>query len=147
MPAYLNRPDLMPFNLIGTFFTALLLSNCGVVSTGGGSGTFTDAVPNGTVVAQGNFSSQNGQTVTGSAIIYNMGAPNYIVRLSGLTAPSESGLLVQVWGNGSSPTYQVTLRGASGNQNYSFSSNSQSFSRVCIHSNLKQLDYGCALLQ
>ena len=123
----------------------ILLSSCGGITLGGGTGT-NAAIPNGTVISQGNFTSLNGQTVTGAAILYNMGSSSYIVRLSGLSAPTENGLKVQVYANGTN-VFSTPLQSTTGNQNYSFTSTSSSFSQVYIYSTLNAEIYGQALLQ
>lgn len=86
------------------------LTGCGGISIGIGRGILNDSVPNGTVLTQGNFSGQNGQTVTGAAIIYTIGINNYIVRLSGITISFENGLQMWVMANESKPAYIASLK-------------------------------------
>lgn len=127
------------------FATCAMLAGCGPIKAG--SSSPNDPAPNATIIAQGTFTSLNGQTVTGAAIVYETGGSSYIVRLSGISAPAENGLQVVVVANG---TTQATfaLRAPTGSQNYSMSMSAYSvyWNQVNIHSSVNDEDYGEALL-
>ena len=137
------------FRYLARLVSLCLLCNCGEVAVGGGgSGVFNDSRPNGAVVVQGQFEAQNNNpALTGQGIIFSAGASGYIARLEGITLTWQSGLLVQVFSSSSgTPAVSTALRGASGNQNYSFTSTSNSFSSLCIFSTQINRNYGCAPL-
>jgi hypothetical protein len=118
---------------------------CGQVTLGGG--TANDAVPVGTIVAQGSFTSvASGKPVTGTVTVY-LASSIYIVRLQGLSTPSESGLFVRGVVNGIA-AQDLALRSTSGNQNYTFSSvpAGSIWAQVKIYSATANLDYGLATL-
>jgi hypothetical protein len=104
------------------FVASTLLAACGI-SLGGG--TFNDPTPTGTVIAQGSFNSYNGRTVTGIVSVWEQddgGSCTHVVQLQSLSAPTDAGLEVVPLVNGAtnvSPTF-YSLRGSSGNQNYTF---------------------------
>src|SRR4051794_23977880 len=77
----------------GIVTTASLLFACSGVNIGlGGGGAPNDTRPTGTPLVQGTFSGQNGQTVSGTASVFNVSTSNYVLRLEGISAPVESGL-------------------------------------------------------
>jgi hypothetical protein len=126
----------------------LTVAGCGQISLGGGM--INDAVPTGTVVAQGTLASvASGKTVTGSVTVY-LSSSTYTVRVQGLSAPSESSLFVRgVYNVASGSTSQdLALRSTSGNQNYVFSSvpAGSTWVQVKIRSATNNLDYGLATL-
>lgn len=105
---------------------AAFCEGCGFVSLGQGS--LNDPTPTGTLVAQGTFTGQNGNSVSGTAEIYKQanadGTCAYVARLASLNAPGSTNLHVVPTVNGapSIAPSSYTLRGSTGNQNYSFSS-------------------------
>lgn len=69
-----------------------LCVSCGLFQNGSSCGI--ESAPSGGVQAYtGTFSGMNGQTVTGSVTIYRV-AGEVVIRLSSLTAPSETGMKV-----------------------------------------------------
>ena len=116
------------------------LPGCGALTLG--QGTQNDPIPTGTIVAQGNFQSANGETVSGTVAVYQTtnsdSTCNFTVRLQNLSAPSVAGLQVIPTVNGApsiSPSFYV-LRAPVGNENYVFTtptnSCSASFAQVAI---------------
>src|SRR5579862_6103059 len=96
----------------------VLVEGCGSFgSSTSTAGSFNDPVPSGTVVAQGSFSGRNGQTVTGTALVYLTTAGNYVLRLQSLAAPSEAALQLYATVNGVN-TQLTSLKGPTGNQDY-----------------------------
>ena len=136
------------FTYILLLLNAMHLAGCGLIK-GQNNTILNDPVPNGTVVAQGSFFGQNGMSVTGTARVYRMTADNtYVIRLEGISTPSESGLILLASSNGNSD-FQANLRGTSGNQNYFTGSNSDRYwTEVRIEStrNTSTPIYGSALL-
>jgi len=98
---------------------------CGIVNTGGGTGP-NDQEPTGIIVATGNLSGLNGQTVSGAVTVYkaNCGASTceYIVRLAGLSAPTGTTLKILATTQTGTLDSTPTLTFYSGNKNYSFGS-------------------------
>lgn len=139
-PHRMEVPDILLLTLI-----IAGLAGCGPIKLG--SISPNDPAPSGTIMAQGSFTSLNGQTVTGTAIVYFEGGSSYIVRLSGISAPSENGLQVVVVANGATQA-TFSLRASSGSQNYmlSLSAYSITWNQVNIHSTVNNMDYGEALL-
>ena len=140
------------FRFLIRIFSICVLCSCSGVSVGGGGGggaaLLNDSRPSGTVISQGQFEAQNGNpTLTGQGIIFSSGASSYIARLEGITLTWQTGLLVQVFpSSGGTPAVSTALKGATGNQNYSFSSPIGSFSSLCIFSTQTNRNYGCAPL-
>lgn len=95
---------------------AFVLARCGIPL---GSGPPNDQAPSGTIVAQGAFTSLNGQAVSGTAIIYRVNGAEFIARLQGIAMPSGGGYQVRVI-NGSATVLSTALRATEGSQNYSF---------------------------
>lgn len=121
--------------------TALIisLSGCGTLPSAVCS---TDASPtSATLKAQGNFS---GGGVSGSVTVYDGGSGTYLIRLTGLTAPNESGLYIKATASGST-VMNYPLKSSCGNQNYTVSA-SGTFQSVTIRSNTKNQDYSIAPL-
>jgi len=127
-----------------------LLGSCGAfpITLGGGTSSTNDAVPSGVITAQGSFTSLNGKVVTGTAVIYFVSSGNYIVRLNGISVPSENALQMVPVIDGTAQT-PVQLESDSGNQDYSveYSGTPGHWNQVNIHSTIYNLDYGQALLQ
>lgn len=126
------------------------LAQCSLSGIPVGNGSTTspnDSRPSGVLIAQGSFTGQNGQNASGSAQIFMDGGA-YILRLEGISVPSENGLNVQVLSSASqTPVYSSSLRSSSGNQNYSFSTAlTGRFATVYIYSTLRQKNYGIAIL-
>jgi hypothetical protein len=125
-----------------------LSQGCGVIGVGsGGSTIINDARPTGTVVGQGSFSGLNGQAASGTAILFLEGSV-YTLRLEGVSLPTLSGLLVQVYTTGGLLAGNFTLRAATGNQNYTLSGVlvGTSFSSVNIYSNTAIMNYASAII-
>lgn len=81
---------------------------------------FNDAAPtNATILGQGSITPLNGKTASGTAIAYTTGGTTIIIRLQALSVTAEAGMQLVVLFNNSS-TLQATLRGFTGNQNYTF---------------------------
>jgi hypothetical protein len=103
---------------------AVLLATAGLTAcgtgAGGGATSLNEPAPSGFLLAQGPFFGQNGQTVSGTAAIYAGTGGAFILRLEGISAPSENGLLVRVVGNGTQ-VFSSTLRASSGSMNYTMS--------------------------
>ena len=126
---------------------AALMSCSGVnITTGGGSAP-NDVRPTNLPLVQGVFTGQNGKTVTGTAVIFNVSASNYVLRLEGISTPAEGGLQVQLYTSDGQSNF--SLRASGGSQNYTFSSTDPNvlFSSVSIFSTPNNLSYGSALLK
>lgn len=106
-------------------FTAVA-ETAGACGVSLGTGSINDSLPTGTIVAQGNFSGQNGHTVSGTVSVWEQVSGttcSFVLRLQSLSAPTDAALRVVPLVNGAptvSPSY-YSLRGSTGNQNYSFS--------------------------
>ena len=126
----------------------LMLTGCGLKA---GGGSLNDLAPNDPQISQGAFSGQNGQTVTGTAILYSADPSNplsYIVRLDGLTmtAQSASNLNLVIDIGGTRVTF-AALRGTSGSQNYSYvASSSSTVNSIVITNAATQQDFATATL-
>lgn len=124
------------------FFQGCSLSG---LSPGATTGTYpNDPRPSGTLLAQGAFVGQNSQTVAGNALIFYDGS-NFILTLQSLTAPSETGLLIQVFTlNSQTAAYAAPLLYNSGTKNYTFSAATGGvrFSNVYLYSQQNRLIYG-----
>ncbi|MCM2277599.1 MAG: hypothetical protein NDJ89_05940 [Oligoflexia bacterium] len=124
---------------------ALTTLSCGI-KVGGGS--LRDPVPNGTLVASGEFQGQNGKTVSGSALVYQTGQVSYVLRLSGVSFPAESGQQIFAVVGGSTLS-AIELRGNTGDQNYDITLSgftSPDWQLVRIHSTVYATDYAQATL-
>lgn len=110
--------------------------------------SYNDPAPtNGTIITQGNFG--GGGSVSGDVVIYNMGSGTYIIRLVSLNAPDESGLQMIPVVDGVRAT-SYSLKGSSGNQNYTFTYNgsgSPVWNQIVIRSVQQNADLGVAGLQ
>ncbi|MCM2322304.1 MAG: hypothetical protein NDJ90_03475 [Oligoflexia bacterium] len=107
-----------------------------------------DPEPQGLLVAQGTFAGQNGKTVSGSALIYKTGEVSYVLRLSGVSFPTESGLQIIAKVSGSSLP-PIELRGVTGDQNYDISLDgfiTPDWQLVTIRSTVQGTDYATAIL-
>lgn len=132
---------------VGLLLSLGILTRCGQVNVGLGPGASPNVpVPSGTPLYQAQFFGQNGKTVTGSAIIYSSGY-SYTLRLSGLTAPVENGLQVQVYATPGGKISTLSLQSSTGSQNYPLSGVSPNivFNQVNIFSTLNNENYGSAL--
>jgi hypothetical protein len=113
---YKNSLKIMAFALAGG------AAACGISL---GSGSIDDPLPSGTIVAQGSLGGQNGHTVSGVVSVWqqnNSSACTFVLRLQTLSAPTDASLRVIPLVNGApsvSPTF-YSLRGSTGNQNYTF---------------------------
>ena len=135
--------------LIVTLIASVSLSlvSCGQVKLG--NTTPNDQAPSGTVIGQGDFISLNGKTVTGTAAVYNSegSSTSYTLRLNGISAPSETGLVIVITVNGEQLS-PFALRSSSGSQNYSvYYEGTPTFKQVTIRSPSANMDYGQALLR
>lgn len=117
------------------------------MNTSGGGGFPNDPAPTGTVKAQAAWVSLNGQTVSGTVTVYLLESGSYVVRLNGLSAPSETGLSLRVTASGQQ-VISTSLRATGGSQNYSVSPSfaNPRWEKATIRSNTAGLDYGEALL-
>lgn len=131
--------------------TALIALIWGTQGCGLNIGTTSpnDPRPTGTLLAQGQFASQNGKSVSGSALVFSQSGTSYIVRLEGISTPSESGLYVRVYTANSGQVSNLSLTATSGSQNYYFTSTetSPTFKSVYIFSVPSNIAYGLAVLQ
>lgn len=132
-------------DMASAILAGAVVTGCGPIKLG--SSSPNEPAPSAPIVAQGSFTSLNGQTVTGTAIIYSLGGSSYIARLSGITAPSENGLQVVVVANGVTEA-TFALLSSTGSENYPFSLTAYSinWNQVNIHSTVNNEDYGEALL-
>ena len=89
-----------------------MLNSCGPI--GLGSGNFDDAVPNGTIKANGTFT---GGDITGSVFVYQLDNGSHIIRLESFSISTTAGFLLIAETN-SAEVLRTTLRGNSGNLNY-----------------------------
>jgi hypothetical protein len=139
-----------PINLVVSAVLALtfpgVLVGCGQIKLGGGSGP-NDPLPSGTIAFQGNFQGLNGQSVSGSVAVYIQSDNTFVVRLNGLTAPSENGLQLTGIVNGTQQ-FTTPLRSDTGSQNYTtgMTNSGQVWDAVSIHSPTANKDYGTANL-
>ena len=133
---------------VATIVFVLAQAGCGLDLnwTPGGSSTPNDPRPSGNVVVQGSFTGSSGQsTVTGTAIIFST-SNSYILRLEGLSVPSETGLTIQIYTSQSQVNLNLTA--STGNQNYSVNNlpiNATTFLSVSIWSTLKNQQYANAV--
>jgi len=143
-----NLSVVLTFRRLRCFgFTFFLFSACGPIHVGSPVAPNDLAPTSGTIVAQGSFQSQGGQTVSGTATVYQIdSAGNYVIRLAGLSVTQESGLQV-IAVTKAAQSYPLSLRANSGNQNYSLGLDAPVvWKQINIHSTLKNTDYGEALL-
>lgn len=138
------------FLSVGFTFLVFCTVSCGAIGLGSSSTvTANDSKPSGTTVSQGVFTSLNGKTVTGTAsIILDATSTSVIVRLEGLVAPSETGLIV-VLDTANETLYSSNLRSVSGSQNYytGLMQGSSTYSAVRIVQSRTMMDYGKANLE
>ncbi|MEO5969391.1 MAG: hypothetical protein ABIQ95_05650 [Bdellovibrionia bacterium] len=133
--------------LMGLTVMGPILTCCSGIGIGLGTNVPSDVSPTNLPMAQGFFTGQNGKTVTGNALVFSTGLPNFILRLEGITTPAELGLQIQLVGSDGQTNF--ALRAYGGNQNYTFTSANPGvvFSRVYIHSTLTNMPYGTAILK
>lgn len=144
--------DMKHFTISAFLLGALLVlfSGCGKITAGSGAEP-NDARPSGNPIAQASLTSQNGKTVSGSALIFasvnsSSGVTGYILRLEGISVPSASGLLVRVNASPGGQVASLPLRATSGSQNYTLSVNyGSTFSSVYIYSPSENINYAAAL--
>ncbi|OFZ20195.1 MAG: hypothetical protein A2X94_09855 [Bdellovibrionales bacterium GWB1_55_8] len=124
----------------------LLLSACGWVDAGSGIAPNDPEPSGGQIVAQAELTPLAGVTISGSVTIYDMSGGTYIIRISGLVAPAENGLVIIPIVNGSGVT-SLALRTNTGTQNYTVQSSQSSprWEQVKIHSSPNNRDYAAAL--
>lgn len=133
--------------------TALIVSlvysllGCGNlnISTGGG-GLPNEARPTGTPVKQGQLF---GSGVSGSVLIFLRSGSSYTLRFEGLSLPSQSNLVAQIYATPNGLVSTVNLQFTSGNTNYSFTTPAigVNFQSVAIYNNQTQTTLGTAQLQ
>jgi hypothetical protein len=136
--------------LFATLLSVALLTGCPGVRLGGGP---LNEPPPSTGVATpigepSPFFSENGASVGGNAQLYqlNSGA-GFILRLSGISAPSENGLLVVVFDNNGTQLLRTGLKSITGNQNYTIAvTGSPGWGWVAIFSPQFNWDYAKAQL-
>lgn len=128
--------------------TLLLSSGCGNIRKGGSTLLPNDPVPAYPVVAQGFFIGLNGQTVSGTAVVYAApGATSSVLRLEGVIFPNEAGLLIKIKA-GVLPIPPIPLRATTGYQNYTVGvPASQTWDYVTIYSQATVRDYAQAFLR
>jgi hypothetical protein len=135
--------------LIGFVTTGVILTCCSGINIGSSGSNFSpnDVRPTSLPMVQGFFVSQNSQTVSGTALIFNVTGLSYVLRLEGITTPSETGLQIQLYGSDGQQNF--SLRANSGSQNYTFTSTNPAahFSSVSIYSTLSLMPYGSAQLK
>jgi hypothetical protein len=122
--------------------------SCGQITIGPAA-DLDDPMPQGAIVGAGSFQSQNGKTVTGSVTVIKTLPSEWVIHISGLDAPIETGLqVVAVITPTPSTTVAFSLKAASGNQNYTVSglTGSSQFVQVKIRSGIlpSKPDYGVA---
>lgn len=123
--------------------TAMLLTACGIIPVGGGALNAT--APSGTAIYQGTFTGNNSNSVSGTATVYEQSASGYALYLNGLSAPSQSSLVVILSGCNGTPV-DAGLQGTSGSQVYNFTASCNTFSSVTIQSTSLNQSIGQALL-
>jgi len=130
---------------------ATLLGSCGDISLGGNP-YLLEAVPDGTLVYQGVFTSLSSSfPVSGTAEVYRSTSGDTL-RVASLSAPTSVGslsLIGQGQQSGSTRTHTTTLRSARGNQNYETGVTGVVWSSVSVRaaSSPTAQPYGTALLQ
>lgn len=126
-------------------FIALVLSGGGCGSSQSGIDP-NDPSPFGTIVTQGSFMGQNGQTASGIAIIYRLSTESYALRLSGVILPEETGLQLIIVADSTNLT-PLALRSSRGSQNYYFNLSGEApvFNQVRLHSIMTFRDYATAI--
>ena len=130
--------------LIGLFLGSLIFQSlsCGTGSSGGTS--LNEGAPDGFLLKQAPFFGQNGQTVSGTAAVYASSGGAFVLRLEGLTAPSESGIQVRVVGNGTQ-VFASTLKASSGSMNYTMNvTGIATWNSVSLYSTSQAKSYGTA---
>ena len=103
--------------LLALLLATPCLLHCGKIKWGGTT-IPNDPAPTGNIVAQGEFTGLNGNTMNGTAEIYLNTSGRFIIRLVGITVPNESGLQVIGKADGRE-VYTSQLRFFNGSQNYS----------------------------
>lgn len=134
---------LAPLSLL--FCLALALASCAAIRRDD-SLVANDPIPDGQLMASGSFSGLNGQTASGLAEVYRISADSYVLHLSSISFPEESGLQIKVTVDGLTLS-AMTLRASSGDQNYSIAySGTGSWSQVKIYSPSAFQNYAYATL-
>ncbi len=119
----MTRPDsekstvrsMTPFRAL-PFLLLTTLLGCGLDLSG--TPVFNDALPSGTQVAIGTFT---GTGATGTVRVIRTATGQYTVRLEGLNVTASLPAYLTGTVGGATGGFQTQLRGASGNQNYNFS--------------------------
>lgn len=136
------------FSILALFIVVCLSAGagCGGIALGPATAP-RDPVPVGTVVANGEFVGLNGQTVSGVASVYKLTETGaFIVRLEGITTPSEAALYVRAETN-DGRVLNTYLRATTGTQNYvTTAAGNPTWVSVSIYSTITALDYGKATL-
>ncbi len=130
---------------------ALACTHCGIPinTTGTGISSSNEPRPAGTPIAQGSITGLNGETMVGTALIFNTYGSNFVLRLENFASNSAPGLVVQVFHSVSpNPIFSSPLRLNSGSQNYSFSAGTLGgrFTNMAVYSNALRTTFGGAAL-
>jgi hypothetical protein len=112
-----------------------------------GDGTPNDPLPSGSILAQGELLPQGSADVGGTAVVYAGTGGGFIFRLSGLTAPAETGQDLRAVTNTGTVVSIGSLRAYSGNQNYFLSYPPVSWSQLLLWSTQTNQAYGLAILR
>ena len=100
------------------FHRLLIVTAFSAAGCGQGSGRLNDSVPSGSIEAQAEFSGRNGNTVTGTALIYNTNPDHQrVLRLQDLNSPGKQRTDIVLVAGGVT-VYQSLLRAPNGNMNY-----------------------------
>ncbi len=137
----------LPLFFFVSFFTLLMIQGCAPMGSGTAA-TPNDAIPKGTITAQAEFLPLNSQTASGVAVIYNIDAETWVVRLEGVSFPVETGLqLIPVADSAAVGT--TSLRSSKGTQNYALTlaTAPTKWNKVRIYSTKTQTDYAEALFK
>lgn len=138
--------DLYKKFLISFFLVSFMTLSCGKVTLG--PSFPRDPRPATKMLAQGQLIGQNGQTASGTALVFSDGtSTGYIARIEGLSIKSNTGLLVQVYGSGGLLA-SFSLRSFVGNQNYYFTNSTSgiTFNDIYLYSAPENINYAAAQL-
>ncbi len=132
---------------IATIALALSVTACPGVRIG--TGTLNEQPPSSSIatpIKTGTFFPESGADVSGNVVLYRLNSGGFILRLSGLVAPSETGLQVVLFADGAA-VYRAGLRSTTGNQNYTVSiAEPFNWNWVAIYSTSTVMDYAKATL-
>jgi hypothetical protein len=124
------------------------LAGCGGINLNTGSSPApNDTRPSGSPLVQAALTSQNGKTVSGSAMIFFSGTSSYTLRLEGISIPQETGLQILVYATPGGKISTQSLRSTSGSQNYTISNSAigLTFNNIYIYSTQTNTNYASAL--